>query len=122
MAVFFMFINQYPQSTSSQIQTSTLQVHLVCGDVGAKLGEPRVVEAREQRINTLLLSSGIARFNPTIAHYIQMDAYCLCFLSSLQYGRNSPYLPMFWICPFTTFFPNIFTEWYSYPQKLFLQQ
>ena len=50
------------------------QVHLVCGDVGAKLGDPGVVEAREQRINTLLFSSGIARFNPTVAYYIQMDA------------------------------------------------
>ena len=52
-------------------------VHLVCGDKGAKLGEPGVVEAGEQGINTLLLSSsGIARFNPTIAlHYIQMASY-----------------------------------------------
>ena len=68
-------INQYPVRCKHPVQ-----VHLVCGDVGSKLGEPGVVEAGEQRINNTLLSSGIARFNPTVVRYIQMDAYLLHLL------------------------------------------
>ena len=84
--------------TSSRWKYFKKNLHLICGDEGAKLGQPGVVEAREKRINTLLLSNGIARVNPTICIISKRlpTAYAIFHITVMQKSSLSS---IFWnIC------------------------